>query len=118
MIQPPVRSIGMRWLLVLIVMSGCPDPGEGAKAERGYKACAPVLDALARHFARTGQYPLKLDELLNPDDALNAVPRPNENDLQYTSTSTDFELVFVYTGPGVNRCRITRGQPWSCSGYY
>ena len=108
----------MKWLIVLIGLAGCPGPGEGAKAERGYRASEPVLDALARHFDRTGQYPAVLDELLNVDDGLAAVPRPNDNDLHYTSTGTDFELAFTYTGPGVNHCRTNRARHWTCNGYY
>ena len=108
----------MKWLLVLFGLAACPGPGEGAKAELGYRECAPVLDALGRHFARTGQYPAALDELVNPDDALTAVPEPNGNPLRYSSTNTDFELVFTYTGPGVNHCSTSRARTWSCSGYY
>jgi hypothetical protein len=108
----------MKWLVVLIVLAGCPGPGEGAKAERGYRASEPVLDALDRHFARTGEYPATLDELLDPADGLAAVPRPNDNDLHYASSGTDFELAFTYTGPGVNHCTTSHTRAWSCHGYY
>lgn len=94
-----------------------PPPGEGRKAERGYAAAAPVIDALAAYHAGRQDYPVSLDELV--PDYLPAIPQPEEMPpLSYVRTEQSYELAFQYVGPGMNRCTYTPEAKWDCMGYY
>ncbi|MCC6169261.1 MAG: hypothetical protein IT329_18720 [Caldilineaceae bacterium] len=94
-----------------------PPPGEGRKAERGYAAAAPVIDALAAYQAEHQRYPATLDELI--PSYLPAIPQPEEMPpLSYTRTDQGYQLAFQYVGPGMNRCTYTPAEEWDCMGYY
>ncbi|SRR6266550_979654 len=104
------------FFVALALLSGCPPPGKGPKAEAGYQRAAPVLAALETYHARRNSYPDSLGQLA-PDflgkDALAAAG------LEYTHIGDGFEVRFRYFGPGVNDC-VYRGSDrrWTCSGYF
>ncbi len=92
-------------------------PGEGAKAERGYAASAPVIAALEAYHAQHSEYPAALTDLV--PDFLPAAPGPvNDYPLEYRLTDTSYSLEFSYTGPGMNHCAYTPEAGWDCYGFY
>jgi len=103
-------------VLVALLLGGCPRPGEGCKADAGYRRAAPVIAALARYHQARGSYPATLHELT--PDWLAAPPQS----LQYVRREDRYQLTFSYTGPGVNHCTYDPGttapKPWQCRGYY
>ena len=109
-------------LLVVSASLGCPAPGEGAKAERGYHRAAPVIAALEGYRAATDTYPTSLLALI--PHYLDSVSAPSaieiqESPLGYVRSGADFELSFQYVGPGMNECKYhssTKG--WACSGHF
>lgn len=115
-------SIGASGFIILLLLSlnGCPPPGKGPRAERGYEAAAPVIDALERHLQERGAYPDSLPQLVPaflPDSALRE-PHPGYP-LRYRRTPDGYALTFRYTGPGMNECTWTpRSREWDCSGYF
>jgi hypothetical protein len=107
--------------LAVISIGACglfgPPPGEGAAAERGYAAAAPVIAALEVYHAERQAYPKTLEELV--PGYLPAIPQPAEMPpLRYESTGPSYELMFEYVGPGMNRCRYSPESEWQCMGYY
>ena len=110
-------------LILALVPGACPAPGEGAKAERGYRRAAPVLAAIEEYRRELGSYPDSLTQLTPQflEPAAVAVPtRPQEQyPLEYERDSTGFVLTFRYVGPGMNECRYTAAKrEWECSGYF
>jgi hypothetical protein len=94
-----------------------PPPGEGRKAERGYAAAAPVIEALAAYHTAHQGYPATLEEMV--PDYLAAIPHPEEMPpLSYSVTDAGYELAFQYVGPGMNRCVYTPKDGWDCMGYF
>lgn len=92
-------------------------PGQGEKAERGYQACAPVIEALERYEQANGAYPDDLAELV--PDYLPAVPQEvNDEPIVYEKTDDGYTLSFTYTGPGLNICIHSPAGGWRCSGMY
>lgn len=92
-------------------------PGEGQKAEAGYKACAPIIEALESYEAEHNAYPEKLDALVPgylPEDSI----KPEDFLFDYQITDTSYKLVFRYTGPGMNICTYTPETGWDCFGYW
>jgi hypothetical protein len=94
-------------------------PGQGAKAELGYQACAPIIAALGRYHDANGAYPQTLAELV--PDYLPSVPGVvNDQPIQYSRTDESYSLSFGYVGPGLNTCTYSpdQEQGWRCSGLY
>ncbi len=113
------------WLIVLAFLLGASQPcsllgpqeapGEGAKAERGYAACAPILAALAEFREANGNYPDSLTALV--PDYLNSIPsQVNDQPITYSKTAASFTLTFGYVGPGMNICTYAPERGWRCSG--
>lgn len=105
----------------LLLLAACPKPGEGPKAERGYRRAAPVIQALARYHASRGDYPDSLGLLAPRWIAASALAAPvqPEYPFEYTHTYQGYLLTFRYTGPGMNEC--TYSQPpgtWKCGGHF
>ncbi len=118
-----------KWVLVLVCVSllgmalACASwrqvdpPGEGPKAEAGYAACEPVIQALAAYQAEKGVYPQDL-AALSPE-YLTALPEEvNDMAIVYTPEAGSYALRFSYTGPGMNHCTYTPEEGWDCYGYY
>lgn len=94
-----------------------PPPGVGPKAEEGYQACAPIIDALARYQAQHAAYPETLDALVPA--FLAAVPAADGRvEFAYRLAGTSYELEFRYVGPGMNICTYTPETGWDCEGFY
>lgn len=106
--------------LALLSLSACifgPPPGEGSKAERGYAAAAPVIEALEAYHTAQQTYPATLDELA--PDYLAAIPQPEAMPpLTYELTEQSYQLAFEYVGPGMNRCVYTPEEEWDCMGFF
>lgn len=92
-------------------------PGQGSRAERGFQAAEPILQAIDRYHADTGEYPESL-EALAPQYLPETPTGPEGIDFIYRKTGTSFSLEFSYVGPGMNRCAFTPETDWDCSGYY
>jgi hypothetical protein len=92
-------------------------PGVGEKAERGYQACAPIIEALDRYREANNAYPDSLADLV--PDYLPAIPAEvNDEPILYERTDESYTLSFSYTGPGLNYCIYTPEVGWRCSGLY
>lgn len=107
-------------LLGSALCAGCPAPGEGKKAEAGYRSAAPLLEALSRYRGEHGRYPDALAQL--PGGYVPATEAPA---LSYQRQGEHFVLTFSYSGPGMNRCTYRSDSAatnarsaWRCSGYY
>ncbi len=105
---------------ILIALFGCFDkPGEGKKAEKGYKICNTIIIALDSCYKENTVYPDSLSFLV--PDYMKAIPADdNIQSLEYTVSNLkdSFSLTFTYTAPGVNRCTYTQEKKWKCNGYY
>lgn len=112
-------------LLFLLFLSSCflpwfsEPPGKGKKAERGYAACAPIIEHLSEYYKKNKKYPTQLSELLIsiPTSKNNS----NEIECKNYTVSKDkknYTIMFVYTGPGVNRCLYSPDSNWICEGYF
>jgi hypothetical protein len=107
--------------VVLIATAACPAPGEGGKAQRGYSRAAPIIAALNRFHADSGQYPITLQALVPlflPDSALAVPAREQERyPWTYKRVGDAYSLQFRYTGPGSNECTYFGAtRQWQCSG--
>ncbi len=117
-----LRSIQLSLVIASAFLVACPGPGKGAKAERGYHRAAPVIAAIDRYHAATGEYPPSL-EALTPQylDSLS-LQRPEniqESTFEYHRLSDGFELSFRYVGPGMNTCTYRSStKAWTCGGYF
>ena len=95
------RAIGtalLATLLVLILTAVHPTPGKGRKAERVYRAAAPVVRALAKYREATGEYPVTLDALVPKyldelPEGIATVP------ISYIRTATTYKGRFVRAHP-------------------
>jgi len=94
-----------------------PPPGEGQKAEAGYKACAPIIDALESYKVEHNSYPETLDALV-PGFLPDLLVKPEGFVFDYRYKGASYELVFRYAGPGMNICTYTPETGWDCIGYY
>jgi len=92
-------------------------PGVGPKAEQGYQACAPIIQALASYQAQQGSYPTALAGLVPA--YLNQVPAEvTGQPLGYMLKGASYQLEFRYVGPGMNICDYSPETGWKCHGYY
>jgi hypothetical protein len=94
-----------------------PPPGEGPKAETGYKALAPIIEALERYKANHNSYPEKLDTLV-PDYLPDLSVEPEDFQFTYQIEDQSYKLRFNYVGPGMNICTYKPETGWDCFGYY
>ena len=78
-----------------------PPPGTGRKAEKGYQACEPIIDALARYHTRYSSYPETLD-LLVPEFLSDVSFTDEDIRIYYRLTENSYKLAFDYIGPGMN----------------
>jgi len=102
--------------LVCVAAFGCPPPGKGAKAERGYAQAEPIISALDAYHRTKKAYPDSLSQLV-PDYLAPAAYRAP---VEYRKLQgDDYDVSFRYSGPGMNECEY-RGssRKWSCSGYF
>lgn len=92
-------------------------PGEGPKAEAGYQACQPLIEALADYKAQEGRYPETLGAL--SPAYLGEIPaQVNEMEIIYRLTERSYSLEFSYAGPGMNHCAYTPEAGWDCMGFW
>jgi hypothetical protein len=110
-------------ILVLILLAGAlacsvggdEPPGEGPKAEEGYRLSQPIIDALGQYHEAQGEYPGSLDDLV--PDYFTALPTGSLiQELWYTQVDESYQLSFAYTGPCMNVCNYTPEEGWKCSG--
>jgi hypothetical protein len=94
-----------------------PPPGKGAKAERGYQVCQPIIEALDKYYMAEGEYPLMLKSL-SPAYIGDVSSEVNGSPIIYRTTKESYRLEFSYTGPGMNICTYTPENDWHCYGYY
>ena len=93
-------------------------PGVGEKAEKGYAASEPVIDALESYKADHGSYPETLTALV-PEYLPAAPTKTDELDFSYSSTGGSYRFSFHYIGPGMNSCTFApESKEWDCSGAY
>ena len=107
----------------LLAAAACDAPGEGPKAERGYRRAEPVIGALGRFRTDRGAYPDSLPQLVPaylPAAALAIPDRPQERyPLGYRRVAGHYELTFRYAGPGMNECAYRSATAaWACRGYF
>ena len=111
-----------RWTgaAALLLLAACTPPGKGPRAERGYRAAEPVIQALERYRTERGAYPDSLPQLVPAFLASAALAEPNAgHPLRYERTADGYALTFRYTGPGMNECTWTpTSRRWDCSGYF
>lgn len=92
-------------------------PGVGVKAERGYRACEPIITALSRYQDDHGGYPNNLEALV--PDYLEAVSLSvNDMPILYGLKEQSYTLEFSYVGPGMNHCSYSPELEWDCYGFY
>jgi hypothetical protein len=92
-------------------------PGVGVKADRGYRACKPVISALSRYYDDHGGYPESLEALV-PAYLAEVPLNVNEMPVLYGLTEQSYTLEFSYVGPGMNHCSYTPEAEWDCYGFY
>lgn len=93
-------------------------PGVGKKADEGYAACAPIIEALAAYRKSHGDYPKKLKDL-KPKFLKKIPEKVGEYPIDYDRKSKDdFTLDFSYEDHGVNNCDYTPLRKWKCYGFY
>ena len=94
-------------------------PGVGEKAERGYAACTPIIEALNTYKKAHGSYPTDLEELV-PDTIASVPGEFKDGEIWYEKTEAGYILNFTYFGPGMNICKYSpeAGEEWKCSGAY
>lgn len=112
-------SLGL--IIVWIALMGCPPPGKGGKAEKGFQRAQTVINALAAYRVDHDIYPETLGELI-PEylkETDLAPPVDPNYPFEYERTQQGYRLSFKYTGPGMNECRYTpEAEEWDCHGYY
>ena len=92
-------------------------PGQGPRAEAGYAAARPVIEALEAYHQAHGSYPETLARLV--PEQLSALPgEVNGYPIGYQAQNNSYILDFSYTGPGMNHCTYTPETKWKCYGYY
>lgn len=111
-------------IVVSLALSAClPAPGHGAKAVRGYRRAAPVIEALKAFRQDSAKYPTTLTELVPQylfSAALSIPDDPQEHyPLDYHLNGPGYILQFQYIGPGENNCRYSSTEKtWECSGLF
>jgi hypothetical protein len=104
------------------LLAACPAPGEGPKAERGFRRAAPVIEALDRYREQRGSYPERLEQLVPdflPAAALAVPGTPQERyPLEYAREEGGYVLTFRYVGPGMNHCDYRPRARWDCGGHF
>lgn len=110
-------------LTALLLTVSCdalaPEPGQGSVAEQGYRNFQPTIDALDAYREREGHYPESLGALIRAGDLPEAPNAPQPDHIaQYTPRPDGYELLFTYSGPGMNRCVHRPATGWACEGYY
>jgi hypothetical protein len=114
-----VKPVYVALVVCSLALAACEKPGEGAKAEAGYRHCGLIIAALARYHAQADRYPATLDELVPTYlDKLPAAPAGIELAYGATQSGAGFDLTFKYAGPGMNICTYTPRDAWRCHGYY
>jgi len=121
---------------IALCMTSCQSPpGEGWKAESGFRHAAPVVAALERFRQDRGTYPTELEDLvptyLSSDKLL--LPPPlhagiqrirstasrNPRMFSYDQEGNGYTLRFEYEGPGRNYCIYdSQVKTWHSGGYY
>ncbi len=121
---------------VALCMTSCQSlPGEGWKAESGFRHATPVVAALERFHQDRGTYPTELEDLvptyLSSDKLL--LPPPLQAGIQrihstasgnprmfsYNQEGNGYTLSFGYEGPGRNHCTYdSQTKTWHSGGYY
>jgi len=95
---------------------GCPAPGKGPKAERGYAQAQPIISALDAYHRTKKAYPDSLAQLVPNylDPVADRAP------VEYHKVQDDdYEVSFRYVGPGMNECHYQgSSRTWSCSGHF
>lgn len=92
-------------------------PGKGGKAQAGYTACQPVIDALERYYNEKVEYPDTLTALV--PGYLESFPQEvNGEPIKYSQKDDSYTLAFSYLGPGINHCTYAPEAGWDCYGYY
>ena len=110
-------------------------PGEGRKAETGFRHATPVVAALEKFHQDRGSYPTELNELvptyLSSEKLL--LPSPlhagierirstasyNPRMFSYDKDGDGYSLGFEYEGPGRNYCIYdSKTKAWHSGGYY
>ena len=114
-------------LFALLTLAGTacwgPAPGQGDKAERGYRRAEPIIAALDSFRNTRHTYPHSLAGLVPrwlPGSALAPPRRSQENyPWVYTRSDTAYSLEFRYVGPGMNECVYTvPHRRWSFAGRF
>jgi len=109
-------------IIVLLALAGCPRPGWGAKAQRGYQRADPLVVALEQYRRDHATYPGKLSNLIPTymsADALRPPDSPQEHwPFAYAKVDGEYELSFNYTGPGMNTCTYRPSTGWKCHGAF
>jgi hypothetical protein len=112
----------MASVALLALLAGCEEPGEGAKAEQGYRQGARIVAAIEAWRRDTGAPPKSLESLapryVSRDDLVLAPTGATAYPFSYhVKADGSWELEFHYTGPGSNYC--TWGSTtahWQCTG--
>lgn len=102
---------------MLLSNLNAPPPGVGPKADQGYQACAPIIAALEQHHAQAGTYPATLAALV-PTYLSKIDYTVGDVNIDYRTIEPGYQLIFRYTGPGMNICTYTPDTGWKCTGYY
>jgi len=111
------------FLASLAILSSCASPGEGPKANAGYKAAEPAIKAIDAYFHLNSAYPSSLEELvprfISDNDLIVVMPGKKTVPLTYRQADDGFELSFSYVGPGTNKCVYqSKNRTWTCHGAY
>lgn len=116
----------LRFALLALLLTGCPPPGSGLTARRGYRAADVAMRALGAYYADQHRYPDSLQELLprylaqQPTLPGPLFPIGRRYLLEYKRTERDYQIGFSYGGSGRNHCYFSpsAGPRWTCHGYY
>ena len=116
-----VAIIVVLWSAVLL--QACHPPGEGPRADAGYKKSEEIIKAIDSYRAVSGRYPTQLSDLvprfLSTNDLTLRAAENSEYPFKYIVSETGYELTFRYSGPGVNDCTYSSAtKKWSCRGRY
>ena len=110
---------GISAIVLFVILTGCPGPGEGRKAEAAFARAQPIIDALARCNEVRGEYPDRLDALVPDYLPESTLELRSEYPFEYRRTEESYELSFRYVGPGMNECVFApERERWDCSGYF
>lgn len=112
--------IRIRYLIavvLLIAITGCNEaPGEGRKAEEGYRLAEPIIVALEQYHEDKGEYPASLEDLI--PDYLDEIPSGEWIEgFRYDQDQDSYALSFDYVGPCMNTCTYIPGKGWDCGGF-